>query len=166
MSYIRADSNPERLYIYEVDETIYFWVGADYQYCMPADVFKALMRTYVKCDDLDEIKYEGATLRRLLHGLEGQAARSDFGKWELSYGEWSIRLWPVTLEYIARRFRDDEWREAIVPGQEDSEVGRLCSTPEGAAKFLAEEYAKTREENKRLKRQLGRLWANTGTKNE
>jgi len=92
MSYIRALSNPERLYIFgNRRKQIEIYANSDNEgQRMPESVFRGLLMKWL--DERQAVSFRGAHLIETI----------DF-KWNLQYKSWKkpIKLWQVTLFYIA-----------------------------------------------------------------
>ncbi len=95
MSYIRALSNPEGLYIWGDEQGAAICLEGNIQY-MPIPVFETLLkRWWANHDgftDREEIKYQGAAL----------TYETGVWKWVLSYKDWEreIDLYETTLVYL------------------------------------------------------------------
>lgn len=97
MSYIRATSNPENLYIYCDGKRICIHQRGFYSQ-IPIYVFHGLLKRFLKNDEYDSmISYRGGKLNRIL------VAGPDFLKWRLTYKDLRIEMSHVTLFYIAAR---------------------------------------------------------------
>lgn len=99
MSYIRALSNPEGLYITGNTYGQVEIMQALEDRLMPRHVFEGLLKRWFTKEE-EHAKYRGATITELSskYGI-------DAWKYELNYKNWDspIRLWRVTLVYICTR---------------------------------------------------------------
>ena len=93
MSYIRSTNNPEALYIWGSENTVYIEMGQTRVGSMPRTVLDGLIKRYIKNDHTDS-RYADGEIR------EVQDADGNF-KIQLSYREWSCLMWGVTWDYIA-----------------------------------------------------------------
>lgn len=113
MSYIRCLSNPEGLYIWgdgSGNLTIAH-TGTARQRArgdqpikyIPAKIFHGLFKHWLAtCEE--NVSYRGASLKYLRRGAHF--------KWKLSYGDWSLYMWDVTLNYLAEKNRHRWTRKA------------------------------------------------------
>jgi hypothetical protein len=95
MSYIRCNSNPEKLYIWgDLDRNAYVVMGPDTIGTMPVRTLNGLIKKYVRNDNDEPCRYSGAEVKEV--HIDGEF------KMELSYkGKWKCHMWRVTWEYIA-----------------------------------------------------------------
>ena len=129
MSYIRCGSNPENLYVWgDVSGDVFFSMGAELK-SMPKEVFDGLMHGFIKEDYPEEFEFQGASIRELLgygyyfpeKSKENPlgAFHPDFGKIQIAYKDWSIRLWPVTFFYIIHGIEERLRYETLRDGDND-----------------------------------------------
>lgn len=96
MSYIRAMSNPENLYIWgEGDGNVSISSGArPWRRNMPVHTFHEILKRWYASDDRDEkpVKYRGARIEFVTPGF----------KWRLSYKGWidPVDMYESTLTYL------------------------------------------------------------------
>jgi len=92
MAYIRSTNNPEALYIWADEKTVFVQMGSQEIGSLPVSTFNGLIKRYVKnyCEDT---KYGDAEIREI------QDADGNF-KMQLSYKEWGCLMWGVTWDYI------------------------------------------------------------------
>jgi len=116
MSYIRSLSNPEGLYIFGDGRNIELIVKKEPIKLMPPQIFKSLMLKWLDNDfDDDELDFEGAKLK--------VEKRNENFKWILSYADWQIEMWEVTLFYVATSVKEhcqteQEWDETPLTQEE------------------------------------------------
>lgn len=102
MSYIRCLSNPESLYVTGGIDGICWNAGVDKQghqviHTMPFKSFQGLMRAFTAGYDEDKpIEYDGAKLELIKKGK-----KSNMWKWRVSYKNWYLVMYEVTLCFIA-----------------------------------------------------------------
>ena len=109
MSYIRPLSNPEGLYILCDGHGIHVicqeQLGPEGFY-MPVDVFHGILERWVEDDCCEEeIEFQGARLCHLGICLGNESGN---WKWELSFQGNSVRMYEVTLFYIAHNYAESK----------------------------------------------------------
>ena len=102
MSYIRPLSNPEGLYILCEGHSVHVicqeQLGPEGFY-MPVDVFHGILERWIEdgcCEE--EIEFQGARL----------CENCGNWKWELSFQGNSVRMYEVTLFYIAHNYAESK----------------------------------------------------------
>jgi hypothetical protein len=123
MSYIRATSNPEGLYIIgtrtERGSAINIMCG-NLSLCMPPHVFHGVLRRWKDvCYCGDTAKYRGAALHQITRKELGLKESKKWWKerldartlqWRLTYERWTpgqyVDAWLVTWMYVARDLED------------------------------------------------------------
>ena len=100
MSYIRSLSNPEGLYIWGETRDVMIACNGEL-YSMPTDVFHQLLGRWKRYMGTRPVKYMGGRLEEVKVRKGANNKDSYDYKWRLSYNDWHIDMWTVTLHYIA-----------------------------------------------------------------
>lgn len=117
MSFIRADSNPEAMYVYDSTGGVYISANTlvdryenPVELCMPERDFYGLFRKWVRAGYPEAVKFRGAALAEipsratLQHMLAGKIFPPNAGQWRLSHTRWgrkTIVAYKVTWAYVA-----------------------------------------------------------------
>lgn len=109
MSYIRSLSNPEQLYIWGDENTVYITKGPVSIGTIPTNIFEGLIKKYIRGYQ-EDCTYKKATIEEVtvdkfdkeVISLEGLINPMSEFKMKLSYNNWSLIMWDVTWYYIAK----------------------------------------------------------------
>lgn len=95
MSYIRNTSNPEKLYIYNSDDIVYFCKGSIDVGTMPLSIWEGLLKKYKK--ERKDITFKNASIKEIFKNRNY--------KQRISFDNWNLDIWECTLDSIILDFK-------------------------------------------------------------